>query len=119
MINWNEVDEMKERYESYCAKVRHLSELEPLSEPEAITINLDHGRLIHLLNQFRPHPFDPEDRGTWPEIGEWVLVEWGAGFDVWKIGPHDIIDELIWWTRSRDRYQLKAVKTWTRLEESK
>jgi len=70
MINWNEADIFKKRYESFCKK-----EMEDLTEEDIVICNLDRGRLIYLLNKFRPRPFDPEDRGTWPPLEQRVLIE--------------------------------------------
>ena len=79
MINWFEVALMKKRYENFCKK-----ETEDLTEEDIVICNLDRGRLIYLLNKFRPRPFDPEDRGTWPEAGKFVFFKDNIG--IWYCG---------------------------------
>jgi hypothetical protein len=74
MINWFEVALMKKRYENFCKK-----ETEDLAEEDIVICNLDRGRLIYLLNQFRPHPFDPEDRETWPPFNEELIINYKGG----------------------------------------
>jgi hypothetical protein len=72
MINWDEVDEIKQRllqrakYGITCA-------------------DDDLYQLLKFLDQFRPRPFDPDDRMTWPEMETEVLTRFGFGWKVAKL----------------------------------
>jgi len=80
MINQDEVKEIEARYKECCRKFSKMSEDTFNDEQQDFVVsNMDRGRLLVLLDQFLPRPFDPEDRGTWPPFNEELIINYKGG----------------------------------------
>lgn len=71
MINWNEVDKIK---------ADHIEDSEYYVSHKIFKIDSERaheqrGDLLDFIDQLRPHPFNPDDRETWPEMGKVVIAQ--------------------------------------------
>lgn len=72
MINWERID-----YAIFNHNLHHYdleNDCAYNADEVLTTAHNDRAVLIDVVNQFRPHPFDPDDRGTWPEELKDVLA---------------------------------------------
>ena len=72
MINWDEVDKISQQHGKLNLHLAYGDKINCYASLEEAHIH--RGDLLEFVNQFRPHPFDPDDLMTCPEMETEVLV---------------------------------------------
>jgi hypothetical protein len=107
MINWDEVknieaDHIEDSEYYVCRKIFKI---------DSERAHEQRGDLLELIAQFRPHPFDPDDRMTWPEMETEVLVRFDFGWKIAKLCYTAITKGPIWKT-DKERWDYTAGIEW-------
>ena len=109
MINWKRVD-----YAIFNHNLHHYdleNDCAYNADETLTTAHNDRAILIDAVNQFRPRPFDPDDRMTWPEMETEVLVRFDFGWKIAKLCYTAITKGPIWKT-DKERWDYTAGIEW-------